>query len=89
MWLGEVAETGFRQDRPSRCGPGRRLKLKQASELGISDRRRPVVRAGRRGALMTSQFNGFGEKAIPFLKALDFHQSRGGSRRTATSTKAS
>lgn len=25
---------------------------------------------------MTSQFNGFGEKAIPFLKALDFHQSR-------------
>lgn len=21
-------------------------------------------------------FNGFGEKAIPFLKALDFHQSR-------------
>lgn len=25
---------------------------------------------------MTSRFNGFGEKAIPFLKALDFHQSR-------------
>lgn len=25
---------------------------------------------------MTSQFNGFGERAIPFLKALDFHQSR-------------
>lgn len=25
---------------------------------------------------MTNQFKGFGEKAIPFLKALDFHQSR-------------
>ncbi|HTV68699.1 MAG TPA: TIGR02453 family protein [Rhizobiaceae bacterium] len=25
---------------------------------------------------MSSGFNGFGEKAIPFLKALDFHQSR-------------
>lgn len=25
---------------------------------------------------MTSEFSGFGEKAIPFLKALDFHQSR-------------
>lgn len=25
---------------------------------------------------MTVQFNGFGEKAIPFLKALNFHQSR-------------
>jgi uncharacterized protein (TIGR02453 family) len=25
---------------------------------------------------MTTIFNGFGEKAIPFLKALDFHQSR-------------
>jgi uncharacterized protein (TIGR02453 family) len=25
---------------------------------------------------MTGTFNGFGQKAIPFLKALDFHQSR-------------
>lgn len=25
---------------------------------------------------MAAQFNGFGEKAIPFLKALDFHQNR-------------
>ncbi|TGQ42754.1 TIGR02453 family protein [Mesorhizobium sp. M00.F.Ca.ET.216.01.1.1] len=25
---------------------------------------------------MAGEFNGFGEKAIPFLKALDFHQSR-------------
>lgn len=25
---------------------------------------------------MSSEFKGFGEKAIPFLKALDFHQSR-------------
>lgn len=26
--------------------------------------------------MMAGEFNGFGEKAIPFLKALDFHQSR-------------
>jgi uncharacterized protein (TIGR02453 family) len=32
--------------------------------------------AGRQGRLMATPFNGFGEKAIPFLKALDFHQSR-------------
>ncbi|TIX83303.1 MAG: TIGR02453 family protein, partial [Mesorhizobium sp.] len=25
---------------------------------------------------MAGTFNGFGQKAIPFLKALDFHQSR-------------
>ncbi|TIT86090.1 MAG: DUF2461 domain-containing protein, partial [Mesorhizobium sp.] len=25
---------------------------------------------------MAGAFKGFGEKAIPFLKALDFHQSR-------------
>ena len=25
---------------------------------------------------MGAQFTGFGDKAIPFLKALDFHQSR-------------
>jgi uncharacterized protein (DUF2461 family) len=25
---------------------------------------------------MTAEFKGFGEKAIPFLRALDFHQSR-------------
>lgn len=26
--------------------------------------------------MMAGEFNGFGEKAIPFLRALDFHQSR-------------
>ncbi|TIX95646.1 MAG: DUF2461 domain-containing protein, partial [Mesorhizobium sp.] len=25
---------------------------------------------------MAAAFSGFGQKAIPFLKALDFHQSR-------------
>lgn len=35
-----------------------------------------MVRAGSRVVLMNSEFKGFGEKAIPFLKALDFHQSR-------------
>jgi uncharacterized protein (TIGR02453 family) len=33
-----------------------------------------VVGADRQG--VTVAFNGFGQKAIPFLKALDFHQSR-------------
>jgi uncharacterized protein (TIGR02453 family) len=35
-----------------------------------------MVRAGRRVVLMNSEFKGFGKKAIPFLKALGFHQSR-------------
>ncbi len=68
---------GFREDRPGGGGAGRRLQAEGCHRTRHrGDRRGHLVAADRQGRLMAGAFKGFGQKAIPFLKALDFHQSR-------------
>ena len=68
---------GVGQDRSGRRRPGRRLEAEAGDRARHrGDRRGRLARAGRRHRLMSAAFNGFGKKAIPFLKAIGFHQSR-------------